>query len=656
MSKKRKNCSGLVFVITTLYCASISTVHQARATAPMERNSDERLPVGAVAVRGANRHDVSPRLALMTLTSNQNSANQNAIQADGEEAEEDGDEPDGERVANALAPGRPGEHPDRGPAADTTAVAVKIPPESASIEQTDQGTRQPPKVVASFDGLGEGFSGPQGTASFRNPSDNSLAVGPNHIVQIVNTKMAVFTKKGAQFETTGRVLYGPVATGNVFKGFLGEGVDINNGDAVVRYDQLADRWLIVMPIFRRLPSLGNSVQPSGSGAPAERSQPGVEGQPGVAKPLDIPLLAFREAGEARPARGAGPPGKDSRNAEGSYAMCYAISVSSDPLGSYYRYLFVRPLFPDYPRPAIWPDGYYVPTSTGDNVVQKQAFVVDRAKMLKGEDATEQGIIVDDVNFLNNADLDGMQLPPPGAPNIMMATGGTQLKNILEDDGIYIWKFHVDWLDPSQTKLEGPVKVSVAPYHYLGSGQLSNAVPQPGTDRSLDAQGDKIMQRLVYRRIGDRESIVAVHSVSTSAGGGGVRWYEFRVDQDRNVKLYQQGTYCPGGYYRWMPSPAIDAEGNTGIGFSFGGTPNFPGQRFAGRLSGDPLGQLTLHESVLVEGEASQTNTNRWEDYAQTAIDPSDDSTIWYVGDYLKKGAENYSTRVGAFRLTSSERN
>ena len=55
------------------------------------------------------------------------------------------------------------------------------------------------------------------------------------------------------------------------------------------------------------------------------------------------------------------------------------------------------------------------------------------------------------------------------------------------------------------------------------------MPQPGTERRLDAQGDKIMARLVYRRIGDRESIVAVHSVNTAAGGGGVRWYEFRVD-------------------------------------------------------------------------------------------------------------------------------
>ena len=110
-------------------------------------------------------------------------------------------------------------------------------------------------------------------------------------------------------------------------------------------------------------------------------------------------------------------------------MCYAVSTSSDPLGSYYRYMFVRPLFPDYPRPAVWPDGYYVPTSTGDNVIQKHAYVVEREKMLKGEPATEQGFIIDDVNFLNNADLDGKQLPPAGAPNIMMAAGGTQLKKV-----------------------------------------------------------------------------------------------------------------------------------------------------------------------------------------------------------------------------------
>src|SRR5438045_1299858 len=117
-----------------------------------------------------------------------------------------------------------------------------------SVEQTEPGHGPAAQVVASFDGLGEGFHGPQGTARLRNPSDNSLAVGPDHIVQTVNSKMAIFTKKGKKFDTTGEVLYGPVNTGNVFRGF-GDFGDLNNGDAVVRYDQLADRWLVVMPIF-----------------------------------------------------------------------------------------------------------------------------------------------------------------------------------------------------------------------------------------------------------------------------------------------------------------------------------------------------------------------------------------------------------------------
>ena len=63
--------------------------------------------------------------------------------------------------------------------------------------------------------------------------------------------------------------------------------------------------------------------------------------------------------------------------KGPYSICYAISTSDDPLGSYYRYEFLRPLFPDYPRPAVWPDGYYVPTSTGDDVIEKHACVVER---------------------------------------------------------------------------------------------------------------------------------------------------------------------------------------------------------------------------------------------------------------------------------------
>ncbi len=544
--------------------------------------------------------------------------------------------------------------------------AITTPPGSAAVEQTSPGAKPPAVLVASFDGLGVGFEGPQGSAAVRNPSDNSLAVGPDHIVQTVNSRMAIFTKKGRQFATTGRVLYGPVATNNVFRGFGGTCETVNNGDAVVRYDQLADRWLIVMPIFRRAAPRPDQPADWKAGGGVFLSPPGRPGQPGQAArlyrpPPPPPQAPAQPNPEGQRARGGQPGqpaqgGRGQEGPQGPYAMCYAVSVGTDPFGPYYRYEFLRPLFPDYPRPAIWPDGYYVPTSTGDNPIsetittQKHACVADRERMLQGEPATEQCLVIENVNFLNNADIDGKGLPPAGSPNIMMAAGGTQLKNVLEDDGIYAWQFHVDWKDPSKTTITGPGKITVAPYHYLCDGQLTSCVPQPGTDRRLDAQGDKIMSRLVYRNVSGRESIVAVHSVNTTGGGGGVRWYELAVAKDRSLKLNQQGTYAPDGLFRWMASPAVDRLGNIAIGYSFGGTPNFAGQRLAARLAGDPPGQLTLRETVLAEGLAAQSNTLRWEDYTQTAIDPADDCTIWYVGDYLKKDATSYSSRIGGFRL------
>ncbi|HEX7827957.1 MAG TPA: hypothetical protein VF477_23900, partial [Mycobacterium sp.] len=148
-----------------------------------------------------------------------------------------------------------------------------------NIEQTTAGTRPAAPIVAQFDGMGVGFEGPQGTATLRNPSDNSLGVGPNHIVQIVNSRMAIFTKRGVRYKETGRVLYGPVNTNNVFRGFGGPCETRNNGDAVVRYDQIARRWLIVMPIFSRSPERPDQPPVWTASATAYESPIGVATQP-----------------------------------------------------------------------------------------------------------------------------------------------------------------------------------------------------------------------------------------------------------------------------------------------------------------------------------------------------------------------------------------
>lgn len=478
----------------------------------------------------------------------------------------------------------------------------------AAVEQKTQGKRPAIEPGSNFDGLGQGFTGraiPGGEGADdanggrggagRGGIDISLAAGPDHLFEILNGNMAVFSKKGKKYNSTGKLIYGPVPNNTVFAGFGVRCGVSNNSDSVVRYDQLAGRWLIVVPVFTR------------------------------------------------------PPG----DPQGPYAMCYAVSATSDPLGPYYRYEFQRPLFPDYPRPAIWPDGYYNPTSTSDNllpevITQKHDCIADRNKMLKGEAATEQCVVIDGGVFMLNADMDGKRPPPAGAPNIMMSTGGAQLMKIFEDDGIYYYKVHVDWNDPSKTSVSAPQKMAVAPYHYLCDGQLSNCVSQPGTERRLDAQGDKLIQRLAYRNFGDHESILAEHSVATAAHGGGVRWYEFRLNRQRDPVLYQQSTYAPDGLFRWLGSMAMDRKGDIGIGYSFGGDPNYPGQRFAARLAKDPKGQLTFHESVLAQGQASQTGSLRWEDYTNIIVDPSDDCTLWFVGNYLKSGATSSTTRIGSF--------
>ena len=231
----------------------------------------------------------------------------------------------------------------------------------------------------------------------------------------------------------------------IFKGFGGPCEARNNGDAVVRYDQLADRWLIVMPIFGRdragrVPRCSRRADGTG----ARLCQVNLRRPAKPRRRVRLRAAAAIRCSPRRRPGGASEVRPPTPPPTGTYAMCYAVSTTSDPLGPYYRYEFVRPLFPDYPRPAIWPDGYYMPTSTGDEVIQKHVCVADRAKMLKGGRRPSSASIIDGVNFLNNADIDGKALPPAGAPNMMMAAGGTQLKKDLRRRRHLLWKFHVDW--------------------------------------------------------------------------------------------------------------------------------------------------------------------------------------------------------------------
>src|SRR5438874_747376 len=139
-----------------------------------------------------------------------------------------------------------------------------------------------PALTLNFDGVGNGFSGPAGTFTVAGaPPDTNGSVGPNHYVQIVNADFAVFDKSGA-------ALFGPVPINTLWSGFGGDCETNNDGDPVVEYRKLADRWVIAQPSFSTAP----------------------------------------------------------------YLECVAVSTTADPTGPYNRYSFSYTDFPDYPKIGV----------------------------------------------------------------------------------------------------------------------------------------------------------------------------------------------------------------------------------------------------------------------------------------------------------------
>src|SRR5207302_2739385 len=124
------------------------------------------------------------------------------------------------------------------------------------------------------------------------PPDTNGDVGPNHYVQIVNTAFEIWNKSGTVVQTAR-------AINTLFSGFTGLCAATNNGDPVVNYDPLADRWVISQFAFANYP-------------------------------------------------GPGP-----------YDQCFAVSTSPDPTGSYNRYEFTisQTNLDDYPKIGVWPDAY-----------------------------------------------------------------------------------------------------------------------------------------------------------------------------------------------------------------------------------------------------------------------------------------------------------
>jgi Bacterial Ig domain len=111
---------------------------------------------------------------------------------------------------------------------------LNLPPQSQTNNRPD-GALQLSSGPLVNTVSGPGFEGVD--ASGFAPPDTNMAVGPNHIVQWVNVRFAIFNKSGI-------MLPGYPKPGNAFwQGFGGPCESRNDGDPIIQYDVVADRWI-----------------------------------------------------------------------------------------------------------------------------------------------------------------------------------------------------------------------------------------------------------------------------------------------------------------------------------------------------------------------------------------------------------------------------
>ncbi|MGE5223049.1 MAG: carboxypeptidase regulatory-like domain-containing protein [Omnitrophica WOR_2 bacterium] len=332
----------------------------------------------------------------------------------------------------------------------------------------------------------------------------------------------------------------------------------------------------------------------------------------------------------------------------SYYQCIAVSKSEDPVAGGW-WLYAVPIissngfqdsFNDYPKFGVWPDAYYLSTNMFQNASNWNGvwvWALNKAKMLQGQAFTP-------VHFELSANsgyscllpAHALTAPPAGSPEYFVSV--TPLNKL------QVWKFHVDWANTANSTFTGPTQLTVADF------AIAASVPQADVSHALDSLSYRLMMQLQYRSINGVEALWVSHTVA-SHGVGGVRWYEVRL-QNGSPSLYQQGTYQPDMLHRWMPSIAVDRDGNMAAGYSVSSSEMHPSIRYAGRLAGETPGLLTQPEGIIKDGSGSQSSSNRWGDYTAMSVDPVDDCTFWYTNEYYTENGNSWLTWIAYFKYPS----
>jgi chitodextrinase len=437
--------------------------------------------------------------------------------------------------------------------------------------------------------LGAGFPGARNDDNARllgyrvAPPDTDGEVGASHFVQMINSLTTIYDKSGNKIGDS-------FASNAIWDGIGGNCEAYNQGDPVVLYDEVADRWLA--------------------------SQ-----------------FAFPDS-------------------LASFSQCVAISQTGDPTGAWNRYEFSFDGigFNDYPKHGIVSDSI---TMIANLFRPRGPFnfsfagtflgVMDKASMYAGQPATMIGFNI------GNGEFGFVAGDRDGAGNVP-ALFATAMSSASAFD---IWRIDVDWAteDASASQI---ASIPITAYDGdLCSASREACIPQPNGGPSLEAISDRLMHRLQIRDFGAYRTMVTSHTVDVGGGRAGIRWYELR-ESNGSWSLYQEGTYGPAdGQHRWMPSVAMNAAGDIGLGYLLGGSSTYVSTAVTGQSAANSgSGFFDSAEQICAAGTGVQQDTGRSGDYSATSVDPTDDS-FWHTNEvFVSTGQFQWSTFVCNFTVGS----
>ncbi|HET9856236.1 MAG TPA: hypothetical protein VFP99_00230, partial [Chthoniobacterales bacterium] len=292
-----------------------------------------------------------------------------------------------------------------------------------------------------------------------------------------------------------------------------------------------------------------------------------------------------------------------------------------------------------------------PSCNGANYMGARVIALNISDLING--ATLRSVIADvDSSHFTLLPSNYRGTPPPaGRENLVVAESATA----------YAWevyKFHVDYVVPSNSTLTGPTNVSQTSY-------TGAADPVASSGNNIDTLSDRAMMQNQYRNIGGVESLWVNHTIGTPSASTptGIQWAQIDVTGGNvTTTPVQEQIYNNGldGLNRFMGSLAVDAVGNMAVGYTAESVSVSPDIRYAGRLSTDPLNTLPQTEVTMLPsvtrsvqmGDCGGSPCTRWGDYSAMSVDPTDDCTFWYTNMYFATSGLNWITRIGSFKFST----